>query len=100
MTQGNDTIVLFSFQLAAWEIFRFQFELRGTEVDELGAGEDGVIGIHEFGLDEGHTTRQAQIRQVPMPISTQVLSSTRTVWAGLASAVLVLARLCPMLHVL
>ena len=52
MTQGNDTIVLFSFQLAAWEIFRFQFELRGTEVDELGAGENGVIGIHEFGLNE------------------------------------------------
>ena len=44
--------MLFSFQLAAWEIFWFEFELRGAEVDEFGAGEDGVIGIHEFGLDE------------------------------------------------
>ena len=47
---------LFSFYFAAGEIAGFEFELRCAEIYQVGAGEDGVIGIHEFGLDKCYVT--------------------------------------------
>ena len=34
------------------EVVLVQFELGRAEIDEFGTGQDGVIGIHQFGLDE------------------------------------------------
>ena len=53
-TVPNGIILLFSLQLEFVEVVLVQFELGRAEVDELGTGQDGVIGIHQFGLDEGY----------------------------------------------